>query len=204
MSNDTAAALNALIQQVTKLTDTVSAQQMRLDGLHDQNTRILDQKKDLQRKLESSAPSPELIKKMANAGLEPGPDGKDWFPIGTRPTHSLTRNEARDTAKYRAAKEAAAKAGAELKIIDLDAEEDQHRRQTYTPTDTSLNTHLVKDEDRKVAYLRRDQMDDVRQYQGLRNLGFMVQSWDTADDLPQHMQTKLRLMEKANAQEANG
>lgn len=70
MSNDTAAALNALIQQVTNLTDTVSEQQERLDGLHDQNTRILDQKKDLQRKLESSAPSPELIKKMANAGLE--------------------------------------------------------------------------------------------------------------------------------------
>lgn len=199
MADDTSAALNALIQQVSALTETLEAQQKRLDSLHDFNGRVLDEKKDLQRKLES-APSPELIKKMANAGLELGPDGKDWFPIGTRPTHSLTRDEARDPQRYRAAKAAAEKAGATLQIVDLDGTEDQHRRQTQTPTDTALKTALIKDEDRKVAYLRRDQMGDVRQYQGLRNQGFMVEQWGTADDLPQHMQTKLRLMEKANAE----
>ena len=46
--------------------------------------------------------------------------------------------------------------------------------------------------------MRRDAMSDTRQYQRLRADGFTVQSWNQPDDLPQHMQTKLALMEKAN------
>ncbi len=196
-NDDTAVALHALIKQVGALTETIGEQQKRLDSLHDQNTRILDQKKDLQRKLEA-APTKELIEQMEKAGFELGPEGRDWYPNGTRPTHSLTRAEARDPIKYRAAKEAAAKAGATLQIADPDGAEDQHRRDRRKPTDATLKTRLVKDEDRRVAYLCRDDMKDARQYQGLRNQGFTVQSWDTADDLPQHMQTKLRLMEQAH------
>ncbi len=46
--------------------------------------------------------------------------------------------------------------------------------------------------------MRRDAMTDPRQYQRLRADGMTVQQWSNADDLPQHMQTKLALMEKAN------
>jgi len=48
--------------------------------------------------------------------------------------------------------------------------------------------------------MRRDVMrTDQRQYRQLRADGFTVEQWDNANDLPQHMQTKLALMEKANA-----
>jgi len=50
MTTDTEAALKVLLEQVKVLTDTVTAQQKRLDGLHDFNSRIIDEKKDLERK----------------------------------------------------------------------------------------------------------------------------------------------------------
>lgn len=194
MPDDTNTAIQALIEQVTKLTETVDAQAKRLDDLREFNGRVLDEKKDLQRKIEK--PSPELIAEMDKAGLELGPNGKDWYPKGTKPSHTLTRAEARDPRRYHAAKQAASKAGATLQIVDEAA--DQHRRSSRTPTDTTLKTTLVTDDHSKVAYLRRDEMKDSRQYQGLRAQGFVVQSWDTKDDLPPHMQTKLQLMERAH------
>lgn len=60
MADDTNAALQALIKQVITLTETVEAQSKRLDGLHDFNTRILDEKKDLQRKLASPPANDEV------------------------------------------------------------------------------------------------------------------------------------------------
>lgn len=194
MPDDTTAALQALIKQVETLTTTVTDQQKRMDGLHDFNGRVLDEKKDMQRQLEQQAASD---KKMAAMGLERAPDG-NYYLKGTRPAHSLTREEARDPQKYRAAKEAAAKAGATLTITDPNNLEDPHHR-SRPEVNTSLSTTVVKDDDQRVAYMRRDVMgSDPRQYQRLREDGFTVQSWDQPDDLPQHMQTKLSLMEKAN------
>ena len=196
MSDDTTAALQALIKQVETLTTTVTDQQKRMDSLHDFNGRVLDEKKDMQRQLEKQAAAD---KKWAGMGYERGPDG-NYYPEGTSPKHSLTREEARDPARYRAAKEAAAKAGAVLQIVDPEKAKDSHRRSSRTETDTSLATTIIRDADQKIAYMRRDVMgSDTRQYRQLRADGFNVQSWDNADDLPQHMQTKLSLMEKANA-----
>lgn len=183
MADDTAAALQALIQQVTALTETVESQQSTIDGIKKHNERLLDKVKDDKR----ANPPP---------GMERGPDG-NFYMKGTRPTHSLTREEARDPQKYRAAKAAAEKAGATLAIVDNTPAEDNHRRARPTP-DQTLKTRLVKDEDQKVAYLHRDDMRNSRQYRNLRRAGFTVQSFDSADDLPQHMQTKLALMEKSH------
>lgn len=194
MADDTNTAIQALIQQVTKLTETVDAQAKRLDDLRDFNGRILDEKKDLQRRLQGDE-AKESEKKMAAMGFVRADDG-NWYPKGVRPEHSLTRADARDPAKYRAAKEAAAKAGATLTIIDPDAPEDAHRR--GRPEVAATKTQIVKDDDRRVAYMRRDAMSDTRQYQRLRADGFTVQSWSEPGDLPQHMQTKLALMEKAH------
>ena len=193
MTDDTSAALKALIQQVSALTETVGAQQKKLDGLHDFNARVLDEKKDLQRRLEQQT---ETDKQLADMGYERAADG-NYYPKGTKPAHTLTRAEARDPAKYRAAKEAAAKIGATLEIVDPDKADDTHRRGRGNVATTT--TTVIKDEDQRVAYMRRDVMaSDPRQYQRLRTEGMTVKSWDQPDDLPQHMQTKLALMEKSH------
>lgn len=202
MADETTAAIQALIKQVGALTETVEKQNTqiddqntRLDGLHEFNGRVLDQKKDLERKFKAS---PETIADMAKMGYEPGKDG-NWYPKGTQPSHCLTREEARDPQKYRTAKEAAAKAGATLTIVDPDKPDDTHRRASRSEIDASLKTTLIRDDDQKVAYMRRDVMaSDARQYRQLRADGMTVQQWSNADDLPQHMQTKLALMEKSN------
>lgn len=191
MADDTSAALKALIQQVSALTETVGEQQKKLDGLRDFNTRILDEKKDMQRRLEQKT---ETDKQLADMGYERAADG-NYYPKGTKPAHTLTRAEARDPAKYRAAKEAAVKIGATLEIVDPDKADDSHRRGRGNSATTT--TTVIKDEDQRVAYMRRDVMgSDPRQYQRLRAEGMTVKSWDQPDDLPQHMQTKLALMEK--------
>ena len=193
MADDTSAALKALIQQVSALTETVGAQQKKLEGLHDFNARVLDEKKDLQRRLEQQT---ETDKQLAEMGYERAADG-NYYPKGTKPAHTLTRAEARDPAKYRAAKEAAAKIGATLEIVDPDKADDNHRRGRGNVATTT--TTVIKDEDQRVAYMRRDVMgSDPRQYQRLRAEGMTVKSWDQPDDLPQHMQTKLALMEKSH------
>lgn len=194
MPDDTTAALQALIKQVETLTTTVTDQQKRMDGLHDFNGRILDEKKDMQRQLEQQT---ETDKKLADMGYERASDG-NYYPKGTKPAHSLTREEARDPQKYRAAKEAAAKAGTQLQIVDSTNADDTHRRSSRTEIDSPLKTTLIKDDDQKIAYMRRDAMADPRQYQRLRADGMTVQQWSNADDLPQHMQTKLTLMERAH------
>ena len=192
MADDTTAALKALIQQVEALTTTVTDQAKRLDGLHDFNTRILDEKKDLQRKLAADGKSAAEMEKL---GFERGPDG--WYPKGTRPTHSLTRAEARDPQKYREAKAAAEKAGATLQIVDPDQPDDPHLR--ARPEVAQTATTVIKDEDHGVAYMRRDVMgSDPRQYQRLRADGFTVHSWDQPDELPDQMRRKLELMEQAH------
>lgn len=193
MTDDTSAALKALIQQVSALTETVGAQQKKLDGLHDFNARVLDEKKDLQRRLEQQT---ETDKQLADMDYDRAPEG-NYYPKGTKPAHTLTRAEARDPAKYRAAKEAAAKIGATLEIVDPDKADDTHRRGRGNVATTT--TTVIKDEDQRVAYMRRDVMaSDPRQYQRLRTEGMTVKSWDQPDDLPQHMQTKLALMEKSH------
>ncbi|MFP7673123.1 hypothetical protein ACG74X_07165 [Marivita sp. S0852] len=193
MADDTSAALKALIQQVSTLTETVGAQQKKLDGLRDFNTRILDEKKDMQRRLEQQT---ETDKQLADMGYERASDG-NYYPKGTKPAHTLTRAEARDPAKYRAAKEAAAKIAATLEIVDPDKADDTHRRGRGNVATTT--TTVIKDEDQRVAYMRRDVMGaDPRQYQRLRAEGMTVKSWDQPDDLPQHMQTKLAHMEKSH------
>ena len=193
MADDTSAALKALIQQVSALTETVGAQQKKLDGLRDFNTRILDEKKDMQRRLEQQT---ETDKQLADMGYERASDG-NYYPKGTKPAHTLTREEARDPAKYRAAKEAAAKIGATLEIVDPEKADDTHRRGRGNVATT--NTTIIKDEDQRIAYMRRDVMgSDPRQYQRLRAEGMTVKSWDQPDDLPQYMQTKLALMEKSH------
>lgn len=108
MADETTAAIQALIKQVGALTETVEKQNTQIDDqntrlgkLHEFNGRVLDQKKDLERKA-TSQPTPEKIAEMANAGLVPGDDG-NWYMRGTKPNDvqevTLTRKEGLQTIK---------------------------------------------------------------------------------------------------------
>lgn len=203
MPDDTAIAIQALIKQVETLTATLTDQQKRMDGLYEHNSRLLDQIKG--GKADETAPKKTLIdvvneetqeRKMRAANLEKDADG-NWYPQGVRPAHSLSRADARDPRKYAAAKEAAQKAGKTLTVID-DGNGDPTRQPRAQVANT--RTSVIKDDDTKRAYIRQDLFgtpEFQEQYKQLRANGYTPVSWAQTDDLPQHMQTKHRMMENA-------
>ena len=206
MPDDTTAALQALMQQVQTLTNTVTDQAKRLDDLKDFNTRVLDEKKDVQRQLDAQAPKKTLIdvvneeaheRKMRAANLEKDADG-NWYPKGVRPAHSLTREEARDPRKYAAAKEAAQKAGATLTVID--GSTDPTIRNTGQNEVMQSKTFTFDDTHERVRYIRAD-METGKGIIGRRmraeQEGYTIKTFRTPDDLPPHARTKFELMEKA-------
>jgi len=202
MPDDTTAALQALMQQVQTLTK-------QFDDLKDFNSRVLDEKKDMQRQLEaakSEPPKKTLIdvvneetreQKMRAANLEKDADG-NWYPKGVRPAHSLTREDARDPRKYAAAKEAAQKAGATLTVIDDG--DDPTIRNTGQGDVVQSKTFTFDDTHERVRYIRAD-METGKGIVGRRMRaeqdGFTIKTFRTPDDLPPHARTKFELMENA-------
>lgn len=186
MADDTAIALQALLRQMQTLTDKVEAQDKRLDSLHEFNGRILDQKKDLERKQAPADKQPEpadpaKINRLAEAGLSRV--GNEWRRDG-KPAHIITREQARDPKTYQIAKLAAEMSGQALQI-ERD-ETDQHRR-GRGEVDTSAQRVII-DRDNNRAYMRRDVLaTDRSQYRALRSQNIIVESFDTLDDLPEHL-----------------
>ncbi len=112
MPKQTDAAIHALIKQVSTLTETVDAQSKRLDDLHQFNTKILDEKKDVQRQLAAQQKPDDTQNPAIPKGMVRGDDGNLYFEGGPKSTdHVIKRSDARDPDKYRAAKLAAEKAG---------------------------------------------------------------------------------------------
>lgn len=203
MADDTTAAIQTLLQQVTALTETVTAQAKRLDDLHAFNSRILDEKKDAQRKanfLEDHLAKEARKRELAMKGLKETEDGRIMLDSTELPAHTITRADARDPAKYRAAKEAAAKAGLPLKIAD--DRDDPTRRNTHSATAIAqMKTISLDDDHHRIRYVRADHNTGhgiVQRRLEAERLGLRVQTWRTPDDLPEHMQAKLHLMEKAH------
>lgn len=203
MPDDTTAALQALMQQVQTLTETVTDQTKRMDGLYEHNSRLLDQIKG--GKAAETATKKTLIdvvdeetreRKMRAANLEKAADG-NWYPQGVKPKHSLSREDARDPRKYAAAKEAAQKAGVTLTVID-EGNGDPTRQPRAQVANTRVS--VIKDDDTKRVYVRKDVFgtpEFQEQYKQLRANGYTPSTWVQLEDLPQHMQTKHRLQEKA-------
>lgn len=216
MPDDTTAALQALIKQVETLTTTVTDQQKRMDGLHTQNTRLLDQVKDAKREQQPTpAPkqTPNTLEQHLDAerdrrdldavGMARGPDGKVYLQSGSGPApHVLTREQARDPVQYRAAKEAAAAAGIELRVASEHI--DPTTRNTGRDPVMSSKTITFDDTHERIRYVRADMNTGSglvnRRMQAERD-GFKVRSFSSLDDLPDHARTKFNLMEKA-AQDA--
>lgn len=214
MPDDTTAALQALIAQVQTLTTTVTDQQKRIDGLHNQNTRLLDQVKDAKREqpaapalkpnpLEQHLKAERDARDLAAIGMERGPDSKVRMQSSSGPApHVLTREQARDPAQYRAAKEAAAAAGVELRVASENV--DPTMRNTGRDPVMSSKTITFDDTHERVRYVRADMNTGSgivnRRMQAERD-GYTVRSFASLDDLPDHARTKFHLMEKA-AQDA--
>jgi hypothetical protein len=192
-----------LLQQVTALTETVTAQAKRLDDLHAFNSRILDEKKDAQRKanfLEDHLAKEARKRELAVKGLKETEDGRVVLDSSELPAHTISRADARDPVLYRAAKEAAAKAGVPLRIAD--DRDDPTRRNTHAAPDIAQTKTISLDDDHhRIRYVRADHQTGsgiVQRRLEAERQGFKVQTWRTPDDLPEHMQAKLHLMEKAH------
>ncbi|ABV93652.1 hypothetical protein Dshi_1910 [Dinoroseobacter shibae DFL 12 = DSM 16493] len=220
MADDTNAALQALIKQVITLTETVEAQSKRLDGLHDFNTRILDEKKDLQRKLASPPANDEVTetRRLLDAINNPKraePDNltpkqaaekaaKDQAERQrlarlrasgidpNNPVVELTRAEARDTHRYREMRELAALAGTTLRVVDNPNHFDP--AQQGRPEIAQTRSAVIKDADNKRVYVRRDVMGSSnfrQQYSNLRAAGFVPVTWSDPSDLPDHIREQV-------------
>lgn len=205
MPDDTTAALQALMQQVTKLTETVTEQSKRLDSLHDFNSRVLDEKKDMQRQLDAAKKKSivDIVaeetqeRKMRAAGLEKDADG-NWYPKGIRPKHAISREDARDPRKYAAAKEAAAKDGMTVTVIDGDV--DPTIRNTGKREVIQSKTFTFDDDHERVRWVRADMETGkgiVQRRMRAEQDGYTIKTFHTLDDLPQHARTKFELMERA-------
>ena len=211
MKDDTASALQALMQQVTKLTDTVTDQAKRLDDLHSFNTRILDEKKDIQRKLD--APKKSIVdivsdethdRKMRAANFEKDAKG-EWHLKGRRPKHSISREDARHPAKYRDAKAAAEADGATLAVLDQN-DGDPTIRNTIKNDVVQSKTFTFDDSHERIRYIRADMETGkglIQRRIVAEKEGYRIQTFRTPDDLPAHARTKFDLMERAANAEAS-
>lgn len=204
MPEDTTQAIQALLKQVQELTDTVTAQQKRLDDLHAFNGKILDEKKDAQRKanfLEEHLTKDQRKRDLAAKGMKELPDGRVVLDSSNLPAHTITREEARDPSKYREAKAAAKAAGAELRIVDPTQAVDPTRRNTSRHRETiDSKTITFDDEHERVRWVRADHAATdgfIQRRLAAEREGLKVKHFHTLDDLPEHARTKFRMMEKA-------
>jgi hypothetical protein len=211
MPDDTTAALQALIQQVSALTETVQSQAKRLDDLHTFNGRVLDEAKDLKREkkaLTQILEEQERDRALSNANLTRDADGKIRLNDFSSPTgrtidgaHVITREQARNPAAYRAAKEAAAKAGVPLRIGDVGNADPTRRNALSLPAIATTKTISLTDDHYRIHYHRADHASTngfVQRRLEAEREGFKIVTWRTPEDLPEHMQAKLRLMERAH------
>lgn len=213
MADQTAAALQALIQQVSALTEKVEAQDKKYDDVYKMNADLLTKLKGPK---DGDNPKPDnltpaeweaLSKKIAN-GMKPDPTSnfrKEGDPI------QITRSVALDVTKYQQAQEAATKAGVPLEIVD-DREDKQGDdalppNSVYKKVDTTA-IDMLQDDAQKIRYVRQDiaygGAGYVQNSMAAEREGFRLRTFNDKDDLPEHMQTKLELMARAAVAESTG
>lgn len=136
-------------------------------------------------------------RKMRAAGMERGADG-NWYPIGVRPKHSITREDARDPAKYRVAKQAAEQAGATVTVMDEGTDPTIRNTGNRAVMDSKVATFDNKHT--MTRWVRADLETGTgivqRRLQAERE-GFKVRTFHTLDDLPDHDRRIFTLQENA-------
>lgn len=209
MPDDTTAALQALIAQVTTLTQTVTAQQKRLDDLHAFNGKVLDEKKEAAREKETALSSVDKLLAQLEADQRERAlkaanftrDASGKLMLGgsqQEPGVYLSREDARNPVKYREAKLEAEKRGVPLRVMDT--AEDPTRRNTGQSEIMKSAIFTFDDEHERVRYVRADMQTGtgiVQRRLAAEREGYTVKTFRTLDDLPEHAARKFTLMEKA-------
>ncbi|MBN2631328.1 MAG: hypothetical protein JXR75_12420 [Rhodobacteraceae bacterium] len=212
MPDDTTAAIQALMQQVASLTETVQKQGALIQGVRDHNVRLLDEVKDARRAAKSPAPDifdkleqEERDRKRASLNLVTQPDGSVRLASGGGDHGNevvLTRDQARNAQAYREAKAAATSRGVPLRI--LDSGEDPTMRNNARPEVMKSKVFTFDDRHEMVRWLRADMQTGegiINRRMAAEREGFKVRTFNSLDDLPAHARTIFELQEAAaNAQ----
>jgi hypothetical protein len=210
MPDDTTAAIKALMEQVTALTDTVQKQQADLDGIRKHNTRLLDEVQDAKRAAKADTifeklDQQERDRRRETLNLVAQPDGSVRLASGKGDNgnaYVLDRESARNPQKYREAKAAAAARGVPLIIAEDGI--DPTIRNTDRPQVMQSKVFTFDDRHEMVRYLRADMQTGegiVQRRLAAEREGFRVRTFNSLDDLPPHARTKFEMMEAAaNAQ----
>lgn len=204
----------ALTAAVTTLTDTTTAQAKLIQGVRDHNLRLLDDVKDAKRRLKAAAPNSALEDKLEAEdrdrrrdalNLVTQPDGTVRLASGPSDRGSsvaLTREQARDPVQYKAAKEAAAKAGVPLVIAN--GSQDPTMRNSGRREVVQSKVFTFDDTHDRVRYVRADMETGdnlVNRRLTAEREGYKVKTFYGPEDLPAHARQKFNLMEAAaNAQ----
>ena len=212
MADEMTAALQALITQVSALTEKVEAQDKKYDDVYKMNGALLTKLKGPK----ADAPNPtqktdDLLASLASmtalaekqlAGNSDDVDGyRKGDPI------CISRTDALDPRKYAAAKVKAAELGVSLEMIDDRPSAAQERPATYQSrdVDTSIVDH-IDDTAQKLRYVRDDVAKGgagiIQNGLAAERDGYRMVTFKDESDLPDHMQTKLSLM--ASAAHAGG
>ena len=198
--NDTTAAIQALIQQLATLTETVQKQDEIIRGVKDHNDRLLDKKKDEKRAIVEIAETAEKERRMRANGFVPNEDGS--WRIASGPGDDgkaivLTREQARNRATYLEAQTRADARGVALRIASDD--EEPTMRNTKTPIVQS-RTLTFDDTHNGIRYVRADihsGKGNVHREMAAERKGLKLRTFRSLDDLPALARQKFELMEAA-------
>jgi hypothetical protein len=195
--------IEAILPQIAKSVEE------QIGGLKKKNEELLGKLAETKKsdpsetfdRLSATLDAQQKERAMEAAGFVKDAAG-NWILGGSKsePGVYLSRADARDIAKYSAAKLEAEKRGLPLRIGD--SREDPTRRNTNAPPAIAPTKTISLDDDHhRIRYVRADHQTGngiVHRRLEAERQGFKIQTWRTPEDLPEHMQTKLRLMEKAH------
>ncbi|MCT4558611.1 MAG: hypothetical protein N4A61_11220 [Pelagimonas sp.] len=203
MSDQTQAALQALIQQVTALTEKVAEQDKRYDDVYRVNGKLLEQLKgpkpaDKPAATPTAADYANLLKKLEDGMRPTGLENvrREGDPV------TISRSAALDPRKYEAAQKQARELGVKVEMTDDRPSAQAERPATYQSreTDTSM-IDTVDDTAQKVRWVRHDVATGgaglIQNSLAAERDGFRMATFKTDDDLPDAMKTKIGLMASA-------
>jgi hypothetical protein len=207
MADETTAALQALIAQVTALTEKVEAQDKKYDDVYKMNGELLTKLKGPKsdappstQKTDDLLASLASMTALAEKQLAGNSDDVDGYRKGD--AIRLSRTDALDPRKYAAAQAKATELNVSLELIDDRPSAQQERPASYQSreVDTSIVDH-IDDTAQKLRYVRADVANGgagiIQNGLAAERDGYRMVTFKDESDLPDHMQTKLSLMASA-------
>lgn len=222
MPDDTTSAIQALITQVSALTETVQAQDQRLIDLYKHNGRLLDKAMDDKRVAEirthdrngkpfdagysAAAEDRQIAWEQAQADKQVAADKAKVETQNAAQTkalvdgaHYISRDDARNSALYRQAKETAARAGVQLRV----GSNAEFTDMAVLPIDQSdqvqpSSVDMFEDNLNGVRWVRADLhkgSGNVRRALDAERKGLRLKTFTTINDLPENIRPKLALVE---------